>query len=105
MITQGVPCGDAAFKTASAGAARVAWAPAPGARTRPAGVNQGRPGPLRLPLPLAPRYEGPGVDPGAVPRGARARRVRAPLLLSDARPARARRRGPLRSHGNRAARR
>src|SRR6266436_711331 len=103
MITHSVPCGDAASKTASAGAARVAWARAPGARKRPAGVNQGRHGPLRLPLHLAPRYEGPGVDPGAVPRGARARRLRGPLLLSDARPARARRRRQCVAQGNRDA--
>src|SRR6266436_2869353 len=103
MITHSVPCGDAASKTASAGAARVAWARAPGARKRPAGVNQGRHGPLRVPLHLAPRYEGPGVDPGAIPRGARARRLRGPLLLSDARPARARRRRQCVAQGNRDA--
>src|SRR5438094_6250008 len=100
MITHSVPCGDAAFKNASAGAARVAWARAPGARKRPAGVRHG---PLRVPLHLAPRYEGPGVDPGAVPRGARARRLRGPLLLSDARPARARRRWQRVAQGNRDA--
>src|SRR5215468_10042811 len=103
MITHSVPCGDAASKTASAGAAREAWARAPGAPKRPAGVNQGRHGPLRVPLQLAPRYEGPGIDPGAVPRGARARRLRGPLLLSDARPARARRRRQRVAQGNRDA--
>src|ERR1700719_4512559 len=101
MITHIVPCGDAACKTASAGTARVAWARAPGAPKRPAGVNQGRHGSLRVPLHLAPRYEGPGVDPGAVPRGARARRLRGPLLLSDARPARARRRRQRAAQGKR----
>src|SRR6516225_440103 len=103
MITHSVPCGDAASKTASAGAARVARARAPEAPKRPAGVNQGRHGPLRVPLYLAPRYEGPGVDPGAVPRGARARRLRGPLLLSDARPARARCRRQCAAQGNRHA--
>src|SRR5262252_1218405 len=91
MITHSVPCGDAASKTAPAGPARVPVARAAVTPKRPAGVNQGRHGPLRVPLHLAPRCQGPGVDPGAVPRGARARRLRWPLLLSDARPARARR--------------
>src|SRR5215468_9113867 len=103
MITHSVPCDDAASKTASAGAARVVRARAPEAPKRPAGVNQGRHGPLRVPLHLAPRYEGPGVDPGAVPRGARARRLRRPLLLSDARPARARCRRQCAAQGNRHA--
>src|SRR5262249_10410547 len=57
--------------------------------------------PLRVPLHLAPRCQGPGVDPGAVPRGARARRLRGPLLLSDARPARARRRRQCVAQGDR----
>src|ERR1700730_15675369 len=103
MITHSVPCGDAAYKTASAGAGADAWARAAEAAKRPAGVNQGRHGPLRVPLHLAPRYEGPGVDPGAVSRGARARRLRGPLLLSDARPARARRRRQRVAQGNRDA--
>jgi len=89
MITHSVPCGDAAPKTAPAGVARVPFARAAAAPKRPAGVNQGRHGPLRVPIYLAPRCQGPGVDPGAVPRGARARRLRGPLLLSDARSARA----------------
>src|SRR5262249_10524559 len=100
MITHSVPRGDAASKTAFAGAARVAVARARVAPKRPAGVNQGRHGPLRVPLHLAPRYEGPGVDPGAVPRGARARRLRRPLLLSNARPTRPRRRRQCAAQGN-----
>src|SRR5262244_468018 len=101
MITHSVPCGDAASKTAPAGAARVPVARAAVTPKRPAGVNQGRHGPLRVPLHLAPRCQGPGVDPGAVPRGARARRLRGPLLLSDARPARARRRRQCVAQGDR----
>src|SRR5215469_8567852 len=54
-------------------------------------VSQGGHGPLRIPLHLATGCEGTGIDPGAVPRRACPRWLRGPLLLSDARPAGARR--------------
>ncbi len=43
-------------------------------------------GPLRVELHVAARCQRTGVDTGAVPGGARARRVRGDLLLSNARP-------------------
>ena len=72
MITHSIPDGEAAPKNASAGQAPECPAP----------VNQGRHGPFRVPLCVAARCQGAGVDPGIVPRGARARRVRGTLLLS-----------------------
>src|SRR5437868_1952260 len=56
----------------------------PGAR------HKGRHGPLRVQLHAAARRERSGFDPGPVSLRARARRLRRPLLLSDARPAGAR---------------
>src|SRR5262249_53307785 len=88
MITHTVPCGDAALSTAPAGVARAPAARAGATPARPAGV--GGHGPLRVQLHLATRCQGAGLDPGALPRGARARRLRGPLLLSNTRPARAR---------------
>src|SRR5262249_42822584 len=86
MITHSVPCGHAASKTAPAGAARVPVARAAVTPKRPAGGNQGRHGPLRVPLHPAPPRQGPGVDPGARPRRARPPRLRGAPLLSDAPP-------------------
>src|SRR5215831_17759837 len=43
-------------------------------------------GPLRVELHVAARCQGSGVDSGTFPGGARARRVRGALLLSNARP-------------------
>src|ERR1700716_1408494 len=97
MITHAIPYGGAAHKTAPAGVARtfrargrtVPGQPAsdPGLARVPHWVNQGRYGPLRVPLHLASRCQGASVDPGAFPLGARARRLRGALLLSHARPA------------------
>src|SRR5215831_17490223 len=89
MITHSVPCDDAAPKTAPAGA--VSATRTAGAPRRSAGVHQGRHGPLCVELHLAARLQGPSLDPGIVPRRARARRIRRPLLLSDARSTRPRR--------------
>src|SRR6266851_10169230 len=103
MVTHNIPCRGAAAQTAPAW---VAWTPAARARVAPeqaAGVNQGRHGPLRVPLHLAARRQGAGVDPGALSRGARARRLRGPLLLSGARPARARCRRQRPAQGDRNA--
>src|ERR1043166_5416034 len=58
-------------------------------------------GPLRVQLHVAPRYQGAGVDSGALPRGARPRRFRGPLLLSNVRPAGARCRGECAAQGDR----
>ena len=91
MITHSIPNGEAAPKNASGGQA-------PGC---PAPVNQGRHGPFRVPLYVAARCQGAGVDPGAVPRGARARWLRGALLLPDARPAGARCRRQCAAQGNR----
>src|SRR5262245_25380851 len=97
MITHSIPCGDAAPNTALAGDARIVGArgqTVPGQPAKDFGpawvphwANQGRYGPFRVPLHLASRCQGAGVDPGAVSRGARARRLRRTLLLSDARSA------------------
>src|SRR5256885_945755 len=57
----------------------------------PVGSSTGRHGPVRIPLYLASRRQGSRIDPGGVPRGARARRLRGALLLSDLGPAGARR--------------
>src|SRR5215510_9186086 len=102
MISHNFPCGDTASQP------DAAWvAGAPGVRAsapeRPAGVKQGRHGPLRVPLPLTPRRQGPRLDPGPLPCGARARRFRGSLLLSDAGPARARCRRQCAAGGNRGA--
>src|SRR6185295_10785331 len=55
--------------------------------SHPAGRARGY-GPFRVQLHVAARREGTRVDPGALPRGAGARCLRRPLLLSGARPAR-----------------
>src|SRR6478609_3662144 len=91
MITHSIPDGEAAPKNASAGQAPECPAP----------VNQGRHGPFCVPLCVAARRQRAGVDSGIVPRGARARRVRGALLLSDAGPAGARCRRQRVAEGNR----
>ena len=91
MITHSIPNGEAAPKNASGGQA-------PGC---PAPVNQGRHGPFRVPLCVAARCQGAGVDSGTVPRGARTRWLRRALLLSDPRPAGAGRRWKCAAPGNR----
>src|SRR5712691_23384 len=103
MITHSIPWGDAAPKTAPAGVARACRVRAPRAPEQPAGVNQGRHGPLRVPLHLASRCQGAGVDPRDLPRGAGARRLRGPLLLSDPRPPGTRRRRQCPAQGDRDA--
>src|SRR5262249_42957006 len=100
MITQNIPWGEAARKTAPAGVARAGAVRVAG---RPAAAHRGRHGPFRVPLHLAPRRQGAGVDPGDVPRGAGARRVRGSLLLSRARPPGARRRRQRLARGDRGA--
>src|SRR5262249_1783388 len=87
MITHSIPCGRAAPKTAPAGVARTGQARAGVALGQPAGLDQGRYGPLRGALHVASRRQGAGVDPGAVSCSARARRLRGSLLLPDARSA------------------
>src|SRR3954452_19446637 len=47
--------------------------------------SKGRYGPLRVQLHFADRREGAGIDPGALPGRAGARRLRGALLLSGAR--------------------
>ncbi len=64
---------------------------------------EGRDGPLRVALPAAPGCQGTRFGAGAVPRGARARRVRWSLLPSGARPAGARCRRQRAVGGNRGA--
>src|SRR5216684_6643782 len=107
MITHIVPCGDAASQPARAGGA---WAGetgtsarAPTAPEQPAAVSQGRYGPVRVPLHAASRRQGAGVDPGAVPRRARPRWIRRPLLLSDPRSSGGRCRRQRLAQGNRDA--
>src|SRR6516164_487105 len=58
-------------------------------------------GPLRVELHVAARCEGAGLDSGPFPGGARARRVRGAVLLSDARPAGDRRRWQCAHGGHR----
>src|SRR5262245_29837348 len=86
MIAHSIPRGDAVSHAAPE---LGAW-PYPSGRVggpgQPAGVNHARHGPFRVPLHLTPRRQRPGIDSGAVPRGAGARWFRGPLLLSDARP-------------------
>src|SRR5215470_17893560 len=103
MITHSIPRGDAAPKTAPMGVAWACRARAPIAPGRPAGVNQGRHGSLRVPLHLASRCQRAGLDPGELPRGAGARWLRGPLLLSDPRPPGARRRRQCIAQGDRDA--
>src|SRR5262245_47032354 len=69
---------------------------------QPAG-RMGRHGPVRVALHIAARRKGAGVDPGAVSRGADARRLRRSLLLSGAGPAGARCRGQCAPGGDRSA--
>ena len=66
-----------------------------------AGAGDQGHGPLRVQLHFAPRCQGAGVDSRALPRSPRPRRVRGPLLLSDPRPASARRRGKRTAQGDR----
>src|SRR5262245_7378466 len=67
------------------------------------GLSKGCHGPLCLPLYAAARCEGSGIDPGTVPCGARARRLRRALLLSGARPTGARCRRQCAAQGDRDA--
>src|SRR3984893_109763 len=90
MIAHDIPCTGAASSIVGHGFAR-------------AGVNKGRHGPLRVPIHVASGCEGTGVDPRLFPYGPRPRRLRGPLLLSDARPAGARCRGQCAPGGHRGA--
>src|SRR5438477_4134529 len=98
MITHEIPFAEAASKPASgdawAGSAFVPRRRLPALALRApdqsAGALQGGHGPFCVPLHLAARCQGPGLDSGTLSRGARARWVRGPLLLSAARPAAAR---------------
>src|ERR1043165_6380824 len=94
MISQKIP---AAVWRGSASAIRravrtVAGCPSAEKRQAEQGIARGN-GPVRLELHLAPRREGTRVDPGLLPRGVGARRLRRTLLLSGARPAGGGRRG------------
>ena len=109
MVAHSFPCagvadsfighgfGHAGTAASSGPAAAV---PNPG---KPGRVNQGRHGPLRVPIHVASGRQGAGLDPGRLPRGAGPRRLRGPLLLSDAGPARARCRRQCAAGGDRGA--
>src|SRR5438067_2637584 len=99
MITHLFPNGPGALQSAAA----APGGPAACAAIAPAAPAGGRHGPLRVPLHLAARCQGTGVDPSAVSSGARARRIFRTLLLSDARPAGARCRGQCAARGDRSA--
>src|SRR6185295_235758 len=110
MITHDIPSAGAASKTAGDARAGRAFVPrrqlpalALAPPEQPARPLQGRYGSVRVPLHLAARCQGPGVDPGAVPGGLGARWLRGPLLLPDARPAGARRWWQRVAQGNRDA--
>src|SRR5262245_1774969 len=104
MITHDIPYADVELDSPRVGRARMGAdlrADAADAKPgQPAGLT-GRHGSVRVALHVAARREGPGVDSGAVPRCARARWLRGPLLLSDARPAGARCRRQCAAGGDR----
>src|SRR5215475_6834173 len=95
MVTHIIPCAGAGPGPRWDGPPRAdapdRRASAAAKRGQPAGLK-GRHGPFRVALHAAPRRQGSGVDSSAVPRGAGARRLRGPLLLSNARSPGARRR-------------
>src|SRR5262249_61624454 len=105
-ITHDIPYAGTVFEPSRHG---LAWADADmrspdadGKPEQPAGLT-GRHESIRVALHAAARREGPGVDPGAVPRCARPRWLRRTLLLSDARPAGARCRRQCAPGGDRGA--
>src|SRR6266540_2419199 len=106
MITHVIPYAGTVLEPSRHGpacaGADICAAPAEAKPEQPAGL-MGRHGPVCVALHAAARREGAGVDPGAIPRGADARRLRGPLLLPDAGPAGARCRRQCAAGGNRSA--